>query len=316
MSRYSIEGYLIALRNRSTHTVCVEGKDDRLVIKHCLLRLIGERDHLNERYVVDSMDIIKSDGDTPGNSDKLRKICALLNGSLTTSKVTALVDRAYNWFDIGKSEIDLSPYHQSYSEHLHYTRGHSIENYFFESEYFIQYIEFNYASSLTANHQRLIKLNWESLLASVASLTFAIHENNCCKKAKGLFSLNHWQDTGEGRLEIEATAVKNSLSTRGISHIQSTDIIERASSLKTIFENRIIASRWIIHGHVGMDLLCGAIGRIMAICGVNPTTCETLNGFSETKLKYFTSRWFDRAKSSDDLFPQKFFNKILLAIEN
>ena len=316
MSRYSINGYLIALQTRSTHTVCTEGKDDRFAVKHCLLRLVGDKEHLNTRYVVDTMDIIESKERTLGNSDKLRIICTLLQGSPISSKVTALKDREYEWFDIGKSEIDLSPSHQSQYGHLYYTRGHSIENYFFEPEYFIQYIEFNHAAALTANHRELIVSNWEVLLSLAASLTFAIHEYSCCTKAKGLFSLHHWQDVGKGRLKLKISEVETSLTSRGVLPTQLVNILARASSLQATFLGRIVVSRWITHGHIGLDLLCGAIGRILTICGVDSGTCEQVNGFYETKLKHFVSQWFDKAKSSDDLFPLTFFKRILSAIEN
>jgi hypothetical protein len=312
---YSINGYLIALRSRSTHTVCVEGKDDRLVVKHCLLKFIGDDEHLNTRYVVDSMDIIESDGTAHGNSDKMRKICALLVDSPYRGNMTALADREYQWFDISNREIDLSTAHRNLYDLLFFTRGHSVENYFFEPEYFIQYIEFNHATSLTANHRQLIASNWEHILELAASLTFAIHENNCCTKTKGLFSLSHWHEVGGGRLDIDGSEIKTSLLLREIPTKTADEILRNTFSHREIFRNRTIVSRWITHGHIGLDLLCGAIGRIMAICGVDLATCKAVNGFSDIKRKHFASQWFDRARDKDDLFPIAFFDRILSAID-
>ena len=316
MPAYSIEGYLIALRSRSTHTVCVEGADDLMVVRHCLLQFVGDKDPLNRAYVIDSMDIVKSDGTTPGNSEKLKKICALLNGTTFSDKVTALSDREYERFDIDKPEIDLGPFHINPYGHLHYTRGHSIENYFFEPEYFVRYIEFNHATALTANHRQLLNSNWDRILVQTASLTYAIHEYHYCTKTKGLFAFRHWQHVGSDKLEIDECAIESSLSSRSIPREHSDKILTRARLLQTVFSTRLAASRWIIHGHVGLDLLCGAIGRVMAICGVKLSTCEAVNGYSDIKLKYFASQWFDKAKSSNDLFPVTFFERIISAIED
>lgn len=314
MSRYSINGYIIALRSRTTHTVCVEGKNDHTAVKHCLMKMCGMRDHLNGKYVIDTMDIIESDTAVYGNKDKLIRICRKMIGTGYEHKISALVDREYDCFDIADEEVDKRPCHHIENDILFFTRGHSLENYLFDADYIISFIEFNFPTKIVGNHRTLIQECWPIMLQFIAALTISIHEYNCCTRTRGLFKMDDWRYANEGKIEIDRDSVTTSLLSRGISITDVNSILSRAIMLIPIFEKKDNIARWISHGHVGMDLICGAVARILSICGVDEETCNDLHGHKETRLKFLIEEWMRNADESEALFPVTFFHRIMSTI--
>jgi hypothetical protein len=313
MSGYTINGYILALRIRTKHTICAEGKDDNIVIKHCLLKLLQDHSKLHDNYVIDTAEIIQSDGTTPGNIDKLKKIHQLISGTSTSDKVSIIVDREYTEFDLSNNQIDKKPEHIQESSIMWFTRGHSIENYFFESEYFIDYLETQYPTELCGNYRELIRSNWQHILTISASLTYSIHENRLCTKCKNLFSYKDWNMGCAKTLHTNKIHINSQLISRGIQQAQIDSIINRADQLYIQFEAKP-AAKWVIHGHLGLDLLSGAIGGILKFLGVSESTCNNFDGYSNIKFKHLMSEWYINSNSNDDVFPTNFFRRIQSAL--
>lgn len=313
MSRYSINGYVIALRNRSTHTICTEGKDDSIAVKHCLLDFLNPKELVNQKYVIDTMEIIESDGVTYGNKDKLLKIHECIVGTPTANNVSMFADREYSYFDINNIEIDSKPIHIKESDILWYTRGHSIENYLFEPNFYIKYLEFNHPDQLLGNYKNLINDNWQNILDSSASLTYSIHEHNLCTKSKGLFCYNDWQMVSADKIVINTNSVKLQLLTRGIPQNKVDSILSRAAALQPILSKKTV-TKWIIHGHIGLDLLCGAIGCVLLSLGTSEHICNAIGGNCTVKFKYLVSQWYLNSTAKPEEFPIKLFQRIENAV--
>ena len=130
MSQYSVSGYLIAVSQRTNHTVLVEGVSDQKALKYCLLKSCPSRGVSLDKIDIDSVDIVKGEGSSFGAKDKIRLIHSTSTLMNIDSKVTFFVDREFEDFDLASPEVDSFPAHKIKPPNMYLSRGHSVENYF------------------------------------------------------------------------------------------------------------------------------------------------------------------------------------------
>jgi Protein of unknown function (DUF4435) len=131
---YSIAGYRNKLRTTRNGVLLVEGSQD----KQAFQLLIAEAEERGWRapndLTIDSAESILSRADNvPSNRERVERVFADFDTSSLTVRVVGFVDREYRDFDV-------SPLYDRHANSHHligrvvWSRGHSLENYFFEPD--------------------------------------------------------------------------------------------------------------------------------------------------------------------------------------
>src|SRR5690554_1807180 len=131
--KYDISKYITSVKMSSKKRILVEGKEDKSHIKNLLDALFGKT-----KIKIDTAENIKGEcGLTSKNNrakiDRIHNLCKESGGH---ENLFLLCDREYFKFNIGKEIEDLMSEHEN-DGNLSWTIGHSIENYFVDSELII-----------------------------------------------------------------------------------------------------------------------------------------------------------------------------------
>ena len=130
--KYSLKGYLKKIQMACTKILLVEGEEDRIAI-NSLLYEYSLKNESKHNVVIDLSEIVSDDKlYALGEREKIEKIYDVASvGLSSTNKFYVFVDREYRNFDTNTISDNL-PTH-FIEGNLFWTRGHSIQNYFFSN---------------------------------------------------------------------------------------------------------------------------------------------------------------------------------------
>jgi hypothetical protein len=343
---YSPNGYLILLKSRSRLTVLVEGSTDKDYLGYSIIKYLNDDKSLN-RYSIDSADMISADNLHYGNRDKVLYINSKrindqtikdkliifidnftfsrcfriilyinskrINDQTIKDKLIIFIDREYNDFDINDPNIDLNPTHAG-NDNLYFTRGHSMENYFFDVNVILDYIEFMHSSKLQSDYKSLIVKHWKELIIYAASISFSIYKNNLIGRSENVFEYGIW-DIGANNLILNETFFKSCLQKRGIAATTTQDILTDTYNIYNILSLKDKECRWLAHGHIGMNIIFCGLARILYSCNVDTKTVNDITGYLEIKYKYLVERWyFYYNNNTSDEFPKLFLERFRILL--
>ncbi len=305
---YSPNGYLILLKSRSKLTVLVEGSTDKDYLGYSIIKYLNDDKSLN-RYLIDSADIISADNLYYGNKDKVLYINSKrINDQTIKNKLIIFIDREYSDFDINDPNIDLNPTHVE-NDNLYFTRGHSMENYFFDVNVILDYIEFMHSSKLQSDYKSLIIKHWKELIIYAASISYSIYKSNLIGRSENVFEYGIW-DIGTNNLILNEVSFKSCLQKRGIDATITQDILTDSYNTYNILFLKDKECRWLAHGHIGMNIIFCGLARILYSCNVDTKTVNDITGYLEIKYKYLVERWyFYNNNNTQDEFPKSFLEK-------
>jgi hypothetical protein len=185
--KYDISKYLTSVRMSSKKRVLVEGKTDKEHILNLFRLLLGD-----SKIKIDTADNIKADCSiTSKNSRaKIDKIHNHCKSSNKHNNLYFLRDREFYKFEIGEEVLDLMSDHEN-DGNLSWTLGHSIENYFLDSELIADAFSYLTSYHLKVEALELFRDVLPSALRVVASITLAAKEMNKCSYPIGVIG---WQD--------------------------------------------------------------------------------------------------------------------------
>ena len=101
----------------------------RRAMHRLLLALVGDRYPQDSGIVIDSAEMIRECEGVFSNREKVEYIHAL---AADHAKLAGWVDREFRMFAVGPSIVNELKGHNVLDASLFWTRGHSIENYFFD----------------------------------------------------------------------------------------------------------------------------------------------------------------------------------------
>ncbi|KMW73197.1 hypothetical protein TI10_08790 [Photorhabdus luminescens subsp. luminescens] len=138
--KYDIKQYIASVKMSAKKRVLVEGKDDRSHIKNLIFAKLGDA-----KIEVDTAENIRGEcGITAKNNRaKINQIYDVCKLSEQYKNLYFLCDREYLKFNIGNEIEDLMNDHEN-EGNLNWTIGHSLENYFIDSNLIVD--AFSYLS--------------------------------------------------------------------------------------------------------------------------------------------------------------------------
>lgn len=262
MVKYTPQQYQSYLQNSNKKHILVEGKNDKYLIE----RLWGDfankfgRSEVKDLVVVDRAEyLIKPDSRTGSNKEKIIEICQSVNSKSYAHKFVGFVDRDLDNFDWDYEKIETIKDNLQGHEiegRMVRSRGHSIENYLFETACLCESLEFISTISYAREAIELFQSVFESAIYSACVIGLAAAKSNLLKKIQNTIS---WELIELGRQKViffledwlRELANKRNLSPEEIKNLSENYAIYT----NYVNEASFSVIRWLCHGHTGYDFL-------------------------------------------------------------
>jgi hypothetical protein len=297
------EEYLTEIIMSENRFLLLEGSDDEkffILIRNYLRKneaqISAEKLDSLKSVVIETAERIQGE---LGNRAKIEKICELVaqEPSNVNNRVLGFVDREFREFEYSHYLKDNIKTHKIYNR-LIWSRGHSIENYFFEistlRETFNDYLvssfyqeafeifesKFNHtlriacALSLAGLSEKLLKpiagsLDWQCIDITSTSLEI---------------NLEKWSDILNRKFNLDPLRIRN-LFHKFETYLNRTDQCD------------IETSRWLSHGHIGFNFMFVVYSKCLFIATSsdhrkNPSKeAEKVNKNKDTRFRIVANAW-------------------------
>lgn len=251
--KYDIPKYITSVRMSLKKRVLVEGRDDKAHIKNLLDVILGPH-----KVKIDSVENIRGDCSVTAknNKAKIEKIHKACNGSAQHSNLYFLSDREYYKFDISSQIVDLMTQHESLGN-FSWTIGHSLENYFIESDIICDAYRYLSGSELKSEAIGIFKSILPTAVKVIAAITLAARDINKSSYPLGTIMWSDFKVTNN-LLQFDIENWKE-----GDSAIIVSDFRKSFNSFMPIVEvSDILVCSRICRGHTAMQML----QRVFASC--------------------------------------------------
>jgi len=264
MSKYrDITSYNLAVKIRSFKTVLVEGTTDKNVLSNFFL-VKNYTENNSCRYFIDDVSIISSDPElsTLGNKEKIIRIAEKL--SEKNEKLGYFVDR--EWDDVDFSNLDEST-KVTQTEKTFFTRGHSIENYWFSSDAFVSFLQYAVPANITAEFLHELNQHFSSITLFSAAFSIAAKQGGVITRLDDLLERSDIECGPEGfRLTPD-------FNRKLLARQSDYDIVAACNNqVDLLYAQGSEALRWICHGHLGEQAIRACVARLALDSGIDSKT--------------------------------------------
>lgn len=215
--RYSIEGFVAALKLRTSATILVEGRRDGELIKCCL----HERETVRESrlWVVDDVRIIDSPaGDAIGNREKVERVAD--KARHLDVELLSVFDREFDRFCIGDAIVESADNGPSERLNAVSTKGHSIENYLFFADQIAEQVGHWFGSCLTREESQRVVAMTDEVFRACAGVSIAFGRHRQLTRCRGLFDSSCWMWDPRDGIVLNVDIVRAKCVALGIDDVQ------------------------------------------------------------------------------------------------
>lgn len=286
MSSYTVSGYLSALVLRDKKTVLLEGRNDRKVVARVAAEIAETRKGVLTNVVLDSADLVRGDDGPMGN----RALVELIHQSVraTGTKFAAVVDREFRGFELASVVRDEIGEHRTENGSLFWTRGHSMENYFFDARFFTSFIKSAFAEAIEAECVMACRSSFDEILIWASAVGITLKENGLIEKGHDLGRVSHWTRASDGRWRFDATAFSRALAERAIVPGGEERIVGSVEAWRSRLDEAGAKEvvRWVSHGHIGWQLVWSGLGAVAKHIGAPPAVVQGIShGYADMKWR-------------------------------
>lgn len=228
----------------------VEGATDVVFFSVLFDEFLGDEWREEHDIELDNAEtLISLDGHIRANREKIEEICKISS----EAKLLGFVDREFRKFITEANLVDeLKSHYQE--NNLFWSRGHSVENYYFEAE-ILRYAFQDICGEEFQKANILFRKNIKSYMQIACALGLVSLKFNYVSRARIIASFGWNIISSSGDLDIEAWKLALSrysgLSDEDTEEI--TNFYQEMLSLTKQAESDIV--RWLCHGHLGFDFL-------------------------------------------------------------
>ncbi|MEA2597684.1 MAG: hypothetical protein QOF01_4153 [Thermomicrobiales bacterium] len=264
---YSIPSYRIKLRITSSSVILVEGDQDKQAFRVLIAEARDAGWRLDRDVTIDAAEsIIAGEEGVTNNREKVERVFEGLTDSLTLGRVVGFVDREYRGFDLEAPMDDIGA-HYRVGRHVVWSRGHSIENYFFDYMTIRQTIR---AVAVTERYDdaiRMLEAAFDDLLCLACAIGLAGREHNRLSMLSATIDPASIVISDLG-VDMVNDVWFDKLLRQGCDQARARSIIDSykawraklaAVSLETV--------RWLCHGHIGFRVIWAAYGHCILFVG-------------------------------------------------
>lgn len=240
----------------------VEGRDDKWLFTSWLTELLGTHESSVRGIEIDTAEMIESPpGQRLGNREKAEALCATIALEPTADKFVALVDREFREFRWEPTLDDNLRGHRV-DGRLVWTRGHSIENYYFDFLTLREPMKSFCRSDRFPVALAMFEEVFHSALGVACAVSLAGRDVGYISALAG--SIN-WRllDVGAGVVALDTSVWAPILQDRlGLPTGVAASLASRYGHwLMKVRAADPEVTRWMCHGHVGLAMLWATYAR-------------------------------------------------------
>lgn len=294
---YSVNGYINAVLRRTSPTLLVEGITD----KNAMHRLVAERKlPPGRQYAIDHSAIF-DDKSLTGQGAKAKVLHVALeanrlekNFAKLSSIFAHLVDREWDGLSSDPKAAVERWEEPTQSGTSFVTIGHSIENYHFHPDCVVDYLRYGFAEQFSPEVEASVRRLFTSAVALAGAVSCQAREMQCLSRLSGLIGSMHIELTPSGTFYL-ANDLVTPLAKRCC--IDANKFVTQVNA--AIDSHWTVLSRnqnclWVIHGHVGSDVIWACVGLAVIAAGVSAETGEQIaRGFKLERQRYCMT-WLSR----------------------
>lgn len=279
---HSLKGYLRSLKTSDYKRLLVEGSTDKRFFDELFNSLLNSQHEIK----VDVVDRITDIGKGLGNRQKVESVCKQVeNNKEYSEQLVGFVDRDFDGFQIDKTIYDQVRCH-NVQGCLVWSRGHSVENYFFDIDILRDPLKVH---TTIENYKEVLELFqsvFDTALRIAGALSLAAREWNQIDRVKGTIRYNILQITNNklhlSNKDWEKILAENFKKQEGKDIKQLIEYFEKWHD--RVNKSDIEDIRWICHGHIGFSLLWETYAQcILIVSEENEKT--KINDFRSNKEK-------------------------------
>lgn len=283
-----IDRYIRAVRMRGNPILLVEGKEDKAFFE-CLKARIGPQVAIDVRTANDFDIRLRSVG-MDNNRQKVRDVADAISKLENNAKTRAIFNKFLGFVD---SEFEryavrdnlITPIQEPPDRRgnsLRRTKGHSVENYFFQFDLMEQQLR-RYCNDPEFSDSALayLKRHFGEIISIACAVSLAAHDARFIRTVRKTLNRSHWlilvhNDSTNPSIELDRKKFEDCIE----SYILEPDDEDKPSwnpSRERRKATRFFAKledylkikqqpdaeRWLCHGHIGMSLIRYAYAMLM-----------------------------------------------------
>lgn len=303
--QYTLNDYIAYIIVSNKKRLLVEGPDDN----HLFNRLFDVFDKDRNRVDVDDASSLIGFSEPIGNREKVELVCSKIKNTMYEKKLVGFVDREFRgflwnpdlWDDIRCHQVD---------GRVVWTRGHSIENYYFDFKTLKDPISTLSSTPYYRMALDMLERNFETVirLACAASLTGMEIGNY-----QILRNVISWEvfKVSDGEISINLSNIASLCRKKKIEKALISQIIDRFPFWETLtFKADFDIVRWMCHGHMGLTFIWSSFQRmVFEVSLINGSKhprkeiAHSLEARDEIKFIACAKKWIERALGNEDIFP-------------
>ncbi|HEX6705677.1 MAG TPA: hypothetical protein VF169_13015 [Albitalea sp.] len=286
---YSVNGYLNAVLRRSSPTLLVEGPTD----KGAMHRILAEEPSTERVVSIDHVALIE-DTSLCGLGAKERVLLLKSNVVELTdthprlqTTFACLVDREWDGLELDPESLETK-WSLPQQGNTHFvTIGHSIENYHFDRECVLQYLKFAFSEHYTQALEERLNNMFLGVIALAGALSMVAQTDACIGRMSGLICVQHIESRANSL--YLASSFVDAAHGRGVPDPEA--LRRRINDAVDQYWSDLASSphaHWLLHGHVGSDVVWASVGHIAREAGMpHEAAQQVARGFVAERRRHW-----------------------------
>jgi hypothetical protein len=259
-SQYTIDDYRVFLIIEEKSRILVEGHTDKQVFELLLDELSEKLNKSINNIIIETSDLIENKSlkvepsSHLGCREKVEIICEILKDDINHHKIFGFVDREFRGFDLSEFCVDKIGAHKVVDRVI-WTRGHSIENYFFDRKILRKTLKIKLTESWFKEALKLFERYFESVIRIACCVSIVAKKTKKLQKVEN--SIDRILIIDKNNIDLNYTQLKTKLiQAHKVSDFEADSFIEE---LKVLIQKSgfidFEVGRWLCHGHIGFKFI-------------------------------------------------------------
>jgi hypothetical protein len=255
---YNPTGYRNMVKMSRFKYILVEGKFDKIALHYLIDELFGKCPDLRVHGAYQIQ--FGSNGSRKGNRERVEEIAESIGSKKYAKRFVGFVDREFRGFELENGIEDMLTKH-NVVKRIIWSRGHSIENYYFEFTVLRGPLRDFTTTSHFSDALDLFEQNLEQILKLACAASLAGLELGQLEKVKCSITWELLQfDTS--KLSIITSNWLSNLTRGKLSNEAAQRLISSFQLwLEKLSEVDFSILRWLCHGHIGTAFIWAAYAR-------------------------------------------------------
>lgn len=308
---YNPAGYRNMVKMSKFKYILVEGKFDKIALLYLIDELFGKRPDLRVHGAYQIQ--FGSKNSCKGNRERVEEIAESIASKKFAKRFVGFVDREFRGFKFENGIEDTITQHKVI-DRLIWTRGHSMENYYFDFSLLRGPLRDFTTSSHFSNALDLFEQNLEQIIKLACAASLAGLEFGQLEKMKSSIDWSLLQfDTS--KLSINKSNWLCNLTRGKTSNEVAQSLIGSFQIwLEKLSEIDFSILRWLCHGHIGIAFIWAAYARCVLEVSQRSGSRDPLNearnvvkAEATVRCNRCASAWAEHAQRKSCEYPEEIF---------